>query len=83
MADRLTAGEHRRDRDADFVNDIRVDELIEKGRASLAQNPPHAAGVELLYRYADIDGVLARHQKAPARVVVQGMSARSAWRWSR
>ena len=69
MADGLTAGEQRRDRDTDFVDDIGIDELIEKVRAALAQDPLYAEGVELLYRHADVDGVLARHQEAPARVM--------------
>src|ERR1700712_3058807 len=78
MADGLTACEQRRDGDAYFINDIRVDELIEKSRAALAQDPLHAEATKLLYRHVDIDGVLARHQKSPAGVTVQRMGSRCA-----
>lgn len=77
-ADGLTACEQRRDGDADFIDDVRVDELIEESRASFAQDPLHAESAELLYRRVDIDGFVARHQKSPARVTVQGMGSHSA-----
>src|SRR3954469_18755775 len=76
--DGLTAGEQGRDGDADFIDDIGVDELIEKSRATLAQDPLHAEGTELLYRRVDIDRVIARHQKSPARIAVQRMGSHSA-----
>ena len=68
-ADGLTARQKRRDGQADLIDDIGLDELVENGGTALAQNPPQTLGLQKTDGAGQIDVVVTGKQQIAAGVL--------------